>query len=101
LLLANTHSASIAALNCSSRGAIGCGVFRGVLNYVTESAYDTVMWQKVQAKALFIEQMRRNEVLDTESKASLAATSAPRPPKPKPSPRSKTTRASSSKRLLA
>jgi hypothetical protein len=37
-----------------------------VLNYVTESAYDTVMWQKVQAKALFIEQMRRNEVLDTE-----------------------------------
>ncbi len=24
------------------------------------------MWQKVQAKALFIEQMCRNEVLDTE-----------------------------------
>ncbi len=37
-----------------------------ILNYVTESTYDTVMWQKVQAKALFIEQMRRNEVLDTE-----------------------------------
>jgi hypothetical protein len=37
-----------------------------ILNYVTEFTYDTVMWQKVQAKALFIEQMRRNEVLDTE-----------------------------------
>ncbi|MGV7254596.1 helicase [Mycobacterium kansasii] len=37
-----------------------------ILTYVTESTYDTVMWQKVQAKALFIEQMRRNEVLDTE-----------------------------------
>ncbi|WP_232784741.1 helicase-related protein [Mycobacteroides chelonae] len=37
-----------------------------ILNYVTENTYDTVMWQKVQAKALFIEQMRRNEVLDTE-----------------------------------
>lgn len=37
-----------------------------ILNYVTESSYDTVMWQKVQAKALFIEQMRRNEVFDTE-----------------------------------
>jgi Helicase conserved C-terminal domain len=37
-----------------------------ILNYVTESSYDTVMWQRVQAKALFIEQMRRNEVLDTE-----------------------------------
>ena len=37
-----------------------------ILNYVTESTYDTVMWQKVQAKALFIDQMRRNEVLDSE-----------------------------------
>ncbi|GAB4931664.1 hypothetical protein MAHJHV34_44320 [Mycobacterium avium subsp. hominissuis] len=37
-----------------------------ILNYVTEGTYDVVMWQKVQAKALFIEQMRRNEVLDVE-----------------------------------
>lgn len=37
-----------------------------ILNYVTEGTYDTVMWQKVEAKALFIEQMRRNEVVDTE-----------------------------------
>jgi hypothetical protein len=37
-----------------------------ILNYVTECTYDTVMWQRVQAKALFIEQMHRNEVLDTE-----------------------------------
>ena len=37
-----------------------------IFNYVTESSYDTVMWQRVQAKALFIDQMRRNEVLDTE-----------------------------------
>ncbi|SKQ84874.1 helicase-related protein [Mycobacteroides abscessus] len=37
-----------------------------IFNYVTESTYDTVMWQKVQAKALFIEQMRRNEVVDLE-----------------------------------
>jgi hypothetical protein len=37
-----------------------------ILGYVTESSYDTVMWQRVQAKALFIEQMRRNEVLDSE-----------------------------------
>lgn len=37
-----------------------------ILNYVTEGSYDTVMWQKVEAKALFIEQMRRNEVVDTE-----------------------------------
>ena len=37
-----------------------------IFNYVTESSYDTVMWQRVQAKALFIEQMRRNEVLDAE-----------------------------------
>src|ERR1700682_6185046 len=37
-----------------------------ILNYVTESTYDTVMWQKVQAKAVFIDQMRRNEVLDSE-----------------------------------
>ena len=37
-----------------------------IFNYVTESSYDTVMWQRVQAKAVFIEQMRRNEVLDNE-----------------------------------
>jgi hypothetical protein len=37
-----------------------------IFNYVTESTYDTVMWQKVQAKALFIEQMRRDEVIDLE-----------------------------------
>ncbi|GJJ23763.1 lactate dehydrogenase [Mycolicibacterium mageritense] len=37
-----------------------------IFNYVTESTYDTVMWQKVQAKALFIEQMRRDEVVDLE-----------------------------------
>lgn len=34
--------------------------------YVTESSYDTVMWQKVQAKDLFIQQMRRREVLESE-----------------------------------
>ena len=37
-----------------------------IFNYVTEGSYYTVMWQKVQAKQLFIEQMRRNEVLDIE-----------------------------------
>jgi hypothetical protein len=37
-----------------------------ILNHVTEGTYDTVMWQSVQAKALFIEQMHRNEVVDTE-----------------------------------
>lgn len=37
-----------------------------IFNYVTEGSYDTVMWQKVQAKQLFIEQMRRNEVVDIE-----------------------------------
>ncbi|VBA62314.1 helicase [Mycobacterium attenuatum] len=37
-----------------------------IFNYVTEGSYDTVMWQKVQAKQLFIEQMRRNEVVDLE-----------------------------------
>ena len=63
--LANTDSASIAALNSSSRGRSAAVPSAAVLNYVTESTYDTVMWQKVQAKALFIEQMRRNEVLDT------------------------------------
>lgn len=29
-----------------------------ILNYVTEGSYDTVMWQKVEAKAMFIEQYR-------------------------------------------
>lgn len=33
-----------------------------ILNYVTESSYDTVMWQKVEAKALFIEQVKRQNV---------------------------------------
>ena len=33
-----------------------------ILNYVTEGAYDTVMWQKVEAKALFIEQVKRENV---------------------------------------
>ncbi|MDQ1308306.1 MAG: hypothetical protein QG671_4140, partial [Actinomycetota bacterium] len=37
-----------------------------ILNYVTESTYDTVMWQKVQAKSLFIEQVRRGETVDSE-----------------------------------
>lgn len=37
-----------------------------ILCYVTESSYDTVMWQTVEAKALFIDQMRRNTVRDTE-----------------------------------
>ncbi|WP_245008795.1 helicase-related protein [Mycolicibacterium farcinogenes] len=37
-----------------------------IFNYVTEGTYDTVMWQKVQAKSLFIEQMRRKEVVDLE-----------------------------------
>ncbi|TXI52500.1 DEAD/DEAH box helicase family protein [Mycolicibacter arupensis] len=37
-----------------------------IVTYVSEGTYDVVMWQKVQAKALFIEQMRRNEVLDVE-----------------------------------
>lgn len=37
-----------------------------ILIYVTQASYDTVMWQKVQAKALFIEQMRRREVVETE-----------------------------------
>ena len=33
-----------------------------VLNYVAEGTYDTVMWQKVESKALFIQQTKRNEV---------------------------------------
>ena len=33
-----------------------------VLNYVAEATYDTVMWQKVESKALFIQQTKRNEV---------------------------------------
>jgi hypothetical protein len=37
-----------------------------ILGYVVESSYDTVMWQKVEAKTLFIEQVRRNEVNDLE-----------------------------------
>ena len=37
-----------------------------IFTYVTEGSYDTVMWQKVEAKQLFIEQVRRNEVVDIE-----------------------------------
>ncbi len=33
-----------------------------VLNYVAEATYDTVMWQTVQRKAVFIQQAKRNEV---------------------------------------
>ncbi|QIV79952.1 helicase-related protein [Mycolicibacterium frederiksbergense] len=33
-----------------------------IINYVTEGSYDTVMWQKVEAKAGFIEQIKRGEV---------------------------------------
>ena len=36
--------------------------FVEILNYVTEGTFDTFMWQKVEAKALFIEQIKRNEV---------------------------------------
>jgi hypothetical protein len=36
-----------------------------ILNYVTEGSYDSVMWQKVEAKARFIEQIKREEV-DTD-----------------------------------
>ena len=37
-----------------------------ILNYVTEGSFDTFMWQKVEAKALFIEQIKRNEIDATE-----------------------------------
>ncbi len=33
-----------------------------IFNYVTQETYDTVMWQKVESKALFIEQAKRNNV---------------------------------------
>lgn len=33
-----------------------------IINYVTEGSYDTVMWQKIEAKARFIEQIKRNNV---------------------------------------
>lgn len=33
-----------------------------IINYVTEGAFDTVMWQKVEAKARFIEQVKRENV---------------------------------------
>lgn len=35
-----------------------------ILNYVAEGSYDTVMWQKVESKAVFINQAKRNEVGD-------------------------------------
>ncbi|MDP7707410.1 helicase-related protein [Mycobacterium sp. TY815] len=37
-----------------------------IINYVTAGAYDTVMWQKVEAKALFIEQVKRENVTVNE-----------------------------------
>ena len=37
-----------------------------ILNYVTEGSFDTFMWQKVEAKAMFIEQIKRNEIDATE-----------------------------------
>ncbi|WP_236728592.1 DEAD/DEAH box helicase family protein, partial [Mycolicibacterium obuense] len=37
-----------------------------IRTYVTEGTYDTVMWQKVQAKSLFIEQVNRSEVTDRD-----------------------------------
>jgi hypothetical protein len=37
-----------------------------ILNYVTEASYDTVMWQKVEAKALFIEQVKRKDITSEE-----------------------------------
>ena len=37
-----------------------------ILTYVTEGTYDTVMWQKVQAKALVIDQVRRGDTVDSE-----------------------------------
>jgi len=37
-----------------------------ILNYVTEGSYDTVMWQKVEAKALFIEQVKRKDITSEE-----------------------------------
>jgi hypothetical protein len=40
--------------------------FVDIFCYVTEGSYDTVMWQRVEAKALFTEQMHRNEVTDLE-----------------------------------
>ena len=40
--------------------------FVDIFCYVTEGSYDTVMWQRVEAKALFTEQIYRNEVTDLE-----------------------------------
>lgn len=37
-----------------------------ILNYVTAGSYDTVMWQKVEAKATFIDQYRRGNVVVDE-----------------------------------
>ncbi|ORV08070.1 helicase [Mycolicibacterium fallax] len=54
-----------------------------ILNYVTEGSFDTFMWQKVEAKSLFIEQIRRSEIHVSEAEdiggeftASAAATKA-------------------------
>ncbi len=54
-----------------------------ILNYVTEGSFDTFMWQKVEAKSLFVGQIKRNEVdaneaedLGGEFTASAAETKA-------------------------
>ncbi len=54
-----------------------------IINYVTEGSFDTFMWQKVEAKSLFISQIKRNEVdaneaedLGGEFTASAAETKA-------------------------
>jgi hypothetical protein len=33
-----------------------------IFNYVVEGSYDTVMWQKIEAKSLFIEQVKRSDI---------------------------------------
>ncbi|OKH68301.1 helicase [Mycobacterium sp. SWH-M5] len=33
-----------------------------IFNYVVEGSYDTVMWQKIEAKSLFIEQVKRADI---------------------------------------
>ncbi len=36
--------------------------FVDIFNYVVEGSYDTVMWQKIEAKSLFIEQVKRADI---------------------------------------
>ncbi len=38
-----------------------------IFNYVMEGTFDTFMWQKVEAKALFVEQVKRNEIEASEA----------------------------------